>query len=91
LYPADGFKLRSILKPVTCTFESFHAKVMRVLAVATAATELGVFIAASALVLAHASPSTIAIVVSVFRICMRNLPRNGLVTCWGRDPVSLWK
>lgn len=88
LKPVLGFKLRSMLKPVTRTFVSLHTSATRLLELAEAEI-VGVDRAASARAAPHAIPNAIATAAAAFiRIlcaCMTNLPRIDLVTFGGRD------
>jgi len=81
-----GFKLRSMVKPVTRTFVSLHTNETRLLDIADAEM-VGVERAASARVTLHAIPNAIPKASTLLCTCMMNLPRIDLVTFGGRDSV----
>jgi hypothetical protein len=86
LKPVLGFKLRSMLNPVTRTFVSLHTSATRLLDIAEAET-VGVESAASARATLLAIPNAIPTLITILCTCMTNLPRNDLVTFGGRDSV----
>lgn len=86
LKPVLGFKLRSMVKPVTLTFVSLHTSATRLLDIAEAEM-LGVDRAASAGATLLAIPNAIPTPIRILCTCMMNLPRIDLVTFRGRDSV----
>jgi hypothetical protein len=66
---------------------SFQVTAMRLLEVATAATAVGLVIAASAFVALHVSHTPMATLVRVLCKPIADLPRMSLVTCCGGDSV----